>query len=333
MNGKAWRDKPAVKGDNGAVITLENLAEFDMRQTDSAIEYIKKHAKDSKPFFMDVNFMKLHQPTSPNKMFAGKSHLGDYSDSMLELDYNIGRIMDVIRAEAPDTIVIFTADNGAWQDAWPDAGTHPYRGEKGSSFEAGWRVPGIMWAPGKIPAGSVLHEMMSHMDVWPTTAAMVGLTSPTKGETMDNNGKPIYFDGIDNSAYVTGKAKHSARDSWIYIDGETFQGMRADIDNDTRREDRMEVPVDLERHLARTGAEPRRYRFDLQPHHGPLREIRHDVQRRGLDPQPDHVAWPLRWYGQWLGYFRWWISRSRSSTSLSSSIRTSNASQAEPRMI
>jgi arylsulfatase len=224
--------RPAVKGDNGAVITLENLAEFDMRQTDSAIEYIKKHAKDSKPFFMDVNFMKLHQPTSPNKMFAGKSHLGDYSDSVLELDYNVGRIMDVIRAEAPDTIVIFTADNGAWQDAWPDAGTHPYRGEKGSSFEAGWRVPGIMWAPGKIPAGLVLHEMMSHMDVWPSTAAMVGLQSPTKGETLDNSGKPIYFDGIDNSAYVTGKAKHSARDSWIYIDGETFQGMRADIDNE-----------------------------------------------------------------------------------------------------
>jgi arylsulfatase A-like enzyme len=223
--------RPAVKGDNGAVITLENLADFDMRQTDSAIEYIKKHATDSKPFFMDVNFMKLHQPTSPNKMFAGKSHLGDYSDSVLELDYNIGRIMDVIRAEAPDTIVIFTADNGAWQDAWPDAGTHPYRGEKGSSFEAGWRVPGIMWAPGKIPAGLVLHEMMSHMDVWPTTAAMVGLKSPTKGETLDDNGKPIYFDGIDNSDYVTGKAKHSARDSWIYIDGETFQGMRADIDN------------------------------------------------------------------------------------------------------
>jgi arylsulfatase A-like enzyme len=223
---------PAVKGDNGAVITLQNLAEFDMRQTDSAIEYIKKHAKDSKPFFMDINFMKLHQPTSPNKMFAGKSHLGDYSDSVLELDYNIGRIMDVIRAEAPDTIVIFTADNGAWQDAWPDAGTHPYRGEKGSAFEAGWRVPGIMWAPGKIPAGVVLHEMMSHMDVWPTTATMVGLQAPTKGEMMDNNGKPIYFDGIDNSAYVTGKAKHSARDSWIYIDGESFQGMRADIDNE-----------------------------------------------------------------------------------------------------
>ena len=164
------------------MITLENLADFDMRQTDSAIEYIKAHAKSDKPFFMDVNFMKMHQPTSPNKMFAGKSHLGNYSDSMMELDYNIGRIMDVIRAEAPDTIVIITADNGAWQDAWPDAGTNPFRGEKGSPFEAGWRVPGIMWSPGRIPAGQVLHEMMSHMDVWPTTAAMVGLTPPAKGE-------------------------------------------------------------------------------------------------------------------------------------------------------
>jgi arylsulfatase A-like enzyme len=221
--------KPAVKGD---LITLDNLADFDVRQTDSAIAYIKEHAKSDKPFFMDINFMKMHQPTSPNKAFAGKSHLGNYSDSMLELDSNVGRIMDVIRAEAPDTIVIITADNGAWQDAWPDAGTHPFRGEKGSPFEAGWRVPGIMWAPGKIPAGAVYHEMMSHMDVWPTTAAMAGLTPPPHGEWKDNNGKPIFFDGVDNTAYVTGKAEHSARAGWVYVDGENFKGVRADIGGD-----------------------------------------------------------------------------------------------------
>ena len=111
-------------------------------------------------------------------MFEGKSRLGNYSDKLMELDYNVGRVMDEIRADAPDTIVIFTADNGAWQDAYPDAGTSQYRGEKGTPFEAAFRVPGIMWAPGKIPAGAVYPEMMSHMDVWPTTAAMVGLTSP-----------------------------------------------------------------------------------------------------------------------------------------------------------
>ena len=174
--------KPAVKGNNGAVITLENLADFDVRQTDSAVAYIKQHAKDAKPFFMSVNFMGMHQPTSPNKAFQGKSHLGNYSDKMMEMDANIGRIMDAIRAEAPDTIVIHTADNGAWQDAWPDAGTNPFRGEKGTGFEGAFRVPGIMWAPGRIPAGQVLTEMMSHMDVWPTTATMVGLTPPPHGE-------------------------------------------------------------------------------------------------------------------------------------------------------
>ncbi len=216
-------------------ITYDNLPEWDMKLTDSVLGYIKQHAHDDKPFFMDVNFMAQHEPTEPSATFKGKSHLGNYSDKMLEWDYNVGRIMDEIRADAPDTIVILTADNGAWQDAFPNSGTSPFRGEKGTPFEAGWRVPGIMWAPGKIPAGAVYHEMMSHMDVWPTTAAMVGLTPPPH-DWVGNDGKPIYFDGIDNSAYVMGKAPHSARDSWIYIDGETVGAIRRDVspaDGDT----------------------------------------------------------------------------------------------------
>jgi arylsulfatase A-like enzyme len=62
-----------------------------------------------------AHFMKMHNPTNPDPAFRGKSKLGNYSDSMLELDANIGRVMDAIRAEAPNTIVIITADNGAWQ--------------------------------------------------------------------------------------------------------------------------------------------------------------------------------------------------------------------------
>jgi arylsulfatase A-like enzyme len=66
------------------------------------------------------------------------------------------------------TIVIVTADNGAWMDAYPDAGTTPFRGEKGTPFEGGWRVPAIMWWPNHIPAGAVYGEMMSHIDCWST---------------------------------------------------------------------------------------------------------------------------------------------------------------------
>ena len=220
--------KPAVQV---AEITYDYLAEFDVRQANSAIEYIKAHANSDKPFFMDVNFMKMHNPNHPAKAFQGKSHLGNYSDAQLELDDNIGRIMEVVRQIAPNTIVILTADNGAWQDAYPDAGTTPFRGEKGSSFEGGFRVPGLMWWPGKIPAGARYDEMMSHIDAWPTLATMVGLTPPPH-DWKGNDGKGIYFDGIDNSAYIFGKSIHSARDTWVYMDGESFGGIRVDIGGD-----------------------------------------------------------------------------------------------------
>jgi arylsulfatase len=195
--------------------TYDSFATFDTRQTDSAIGYIKAHADADKPFFMDVNFLKMHNPTNSNRAFAGKSHLGDYSDSLMELDYDIGRIMDTIRAKAPNTIVIVTADNGAWLDAYPDAGTTPFRGENGSPFEGGWRVPAIVWWPNHVPAGRQYGEMMSHIDCWATLASMVGLTPPP-ADWVDNNGKGIYFDSIDNSAYILGKADHSARKSWVY---------------------------------------------------------------------------------------------------------------------
>lgn len=215
-------------------IDYASLATFDIRQTDSAVSYIKQHAKDAKPFFMDVNFIKMHNPTNAAPEFRGKSHLGDYSDSLMEMDADIGRIMDEIRVDAPNTIVIVTADNGAWLDAYPDAGTTPFRGEKGSPFEGGWRVPGIIWWPNHIAAGARYDEMMSHIDCWATLAAMVGL-SPPPHDWVGNDGKPIYFDSIDNSAYILGQAPHSARNSWIYIDGEIFEGARADIGGDPQQ--------------------------------------------------------------------------------------------------
>jgi arylsulfatase A-like enzyme len=237
VNMFEWEGETGKPARKVAEITWDYLATFDVRQTDSAIAYIKEHAKSGKPFFMDVNFMKMHNPNNPAPKFAGKSHLGRYSDSVMEMDDNVGRIVDTIRAEAPNTIVVFTADNGAWQDAYPDAGTHPFRGEKGSAFEAGWRVPGIMWWPNHIPQGSQYDEIMSHIDLWSTLSSMSGITPPPHGEWKGNDGKPIYFDSIDNSAYIMGKAKHSARSSWIYIDGENFMGARYDIGGDPNNDD------------------------------------------------------------------------------------------------
>src|SRR6516225_2928292 len=237
VNMYEWEAVAGQPPKRGEYITYDNLATVDVRQTDYAIDYIKRHANDTKPFFMDVNFMKMHNPTNAAPKFAGKSRLGDYSDSLMELDDNIGRVMDAIRTEAPNTIVIVTADNGAWQDAYPDAGTTPFRGEKGTAFEGGWRVPGLMWWPQHIAAGAKYDEMMSHIDLWSTLATMVGLTPPPRGPWVGNDGKPIYFDSIDNSAYILGQAKHSARRSWVYIDGENFMGARVDIAGDPNNPD------------------------------------------------------------------------------------------------
>jgi arylsulfatase A-like enzyme len=233
VNLGEWEGVAGRPATRVGTITYDSMATFDIRQSDSAINYIKQHANDNKPFFMDVNYLKMHNPTNAAPEFRGRSHLGDYSDSLMELDADIGRVMDTIRAEAPNTIVIVTADNGAWMDAYPDAGTTPFRGEKGTPFEAGWRVPGIMWWPGHIPASVQLGEMMSHIDCWATLATMVGLTPPPH-DWVGNDGKGIYFDSIDNSAYVLGRAPHSARTSWVYIDGEVFQGVRADISGDPK---------------------------------------------------------------------------------------------------
>jgi arylsulfatase A-like enzyme len=234
VNRYAWEGVAGQPAKKLEMIDYADLATFDNRQEASAVDYIKKHAKDDKPFFMDVNFMKMHNPTNASPEFAGRTHLGDYSDSVMELDSHVGQVLDALRAEAPNTIVILTSDNGAWQDAYPDAGTTPYRGEKGSAYEGAFRVPALMWWPGKIPAGVQYGEMMSHIDCWATLATMVGLKAPPTGEMKDNNGKPIYFDSIDNSAYILGKAEHSARKSWIYINGETFHAARADIGGDPK---------------------------------------------------------------------------------------------------
>jgi arylsulfatase len=231
VNLGEWEGTAGQPAHMVGTINYEGLATFDIRQTDSAVEYIKQHAKDAKPFFMDVNYIKMHNPTNAAPAFRGKSHLGDYSESLMEMDADIGRVMDEIRTDAPNTIVILTADNGAWLDAYPDAGITPFRGEKGSPFEGGWRVPGIMWWPNHVPAGVQYNEMMSHIDCWAALAAMVGLTPPPH-DWVGNDGKPVYFDSIDNSAYILGHAPHSARTSWIYIDGENLEGVRADIGGD-----------------------------------------------------------------------------------------------------
>jgi arylsulfatase len=198
-----------------STVTEENIAELDMMMTANVLKQLDQYAAGKDPFFMCVNFAKNHQPNLPSKQFAGKSPVGsDYGDAVMEMDYNVGRIMDKLREKGIDknTIVIYTVDNGAWQDVHPDAGYTPFRGSKGTDREGGSRVPAIAWWPGQIEAGSDSHDIVGGLDLMATFASLAGLELPKE----DREGQPIIFDSIDmsNVLFGTGEPK---RDRWFYF--------------------------------------------------------------------------------------------------------------------
>jgi len=181
----------------------------------AGLEFLEKGAKSGQPFFLNINYMKVHQPNMPHPDFVHKSmSKSKYADSVVELDAHVGEIMDKIRELGLDknTLVFYTTDNGAWQDVYPDAGYTPLRGTKGTVREGGNRVPAIAWMPGKIAAGSDSHDIVGGLDLMATFAALAGVKLPEK----DREGQPIIFDSYDMSPLLFGKGK-CARNSWFYF--------------------------------------------------------------------------------------------------------------------
>jgi arylsulfatase A-like enzyme len=188
---------------------------FDSYVEKAALEFLDDAAKSKAPFFINVNFMKVHQPNMPAPEFELKSmSKSKYADSIVELDTRIGRIMDKLRALGLDknTLVFYTTDNGAWQDVYPDAGYTPFRGTKGTEREGGNRVPAIAIWPGKIKADSKNHDIVGGLDLMATFASVAGVTLPTK----DREGQPIIFDSYDISPVLFGTGK-DPRTEWFYF--------------------------------------------------------------------------------------------------------------------
>ena len=189
---------------------------FDSYVEKAALEFLDTAAKDpSKPFFINVNFMKVHQPNMPAPEFEHKSlSKSKYADSVVELDTRIGRIMDKLRALGLDknTLVFYTTDNGAWQDVYPDAGYTPFRGTKGTVREGGNRVPAIVIMPCKIKGGARNHDIVGGLDLMATFAKLGGVELPKN----DRENKPIIFDSYDISPVLFGTGKNP-RKAWFYF--------------------------------------------------------------------------------------------------------------------
>lgn len=210
INGQ-YVDTPVVNGKKGVV----GIPFFDRYVEKASLEYLDRNAKSEQPFFMNINFMKVHQPNMPDPDYKGKSmSKSKYADSVVELDARIGRIMDKVRELGLDknTLVFYTTDNGAWQDVYPDAGYTPFRGTKGTVREGGNRVPAIAWMPGKIAPASTDHSILGGLDLMATFASVAGIKLPVN----DRAEKPITFDSYDMSPVLFGTGK-SERKSWFYF--------------------------------------------------------------------------------------------------------------------
>ncbi|MCF3935368.1 arylsulfatase [Acuticoccus sp. M5D2P5] len=196
----------------------------------AAVEFLEDAAKDkSTPFFINVNFMKNHQPNMPAPEFEGKSiSKSKYADSVVELDARVGNLLEKLDELdlADNTVVFYTVDNGAWQDVYPDAGYTPFRGTKGTVREGGNRVPSIVRWPNKVEGGSVNDDISGGLDLMATFASIAGQDLPTN----DREGEPIIFDSYDMTPVWTGSGP-SPRKEWFYFTENELSPGAVRVDN------------------------------------------------------------------------------------------------------
>ena len=211
-------------------LTKKRMETIDEEITDRAIEWMEKQVKADQPFFMWYNSTAMHFRTHLADKNRGKSGQDDYSDRMFVHDEQIGQILDKLDelGIADNTFIMYSTDNGPENDTWPDGANTPFRSQKDTNWEGGWRVPCLMRWPGQIKPGSVLNGIASHIDMFPTLLAMAGNPDVTKqlldGATVGDKTFKVHLDGYNLIPYLTGEAKESPRNWIMYFsdDGEVM---------------------------------------------------------------------------------------------------------------
>jgi len=205
--GKRMKIKGVMEGKKGSAakevekIDAKRLETLDRDIAQRSADYIKAHANDDEPFFLFTGFAKAHYENFVHPDFVGKSKSGTFGDSMMELDYHAGMILDAVDEAgiAENTLVIWFSDNGPSYQTFPDSGYTPFRGQKGETWEGGVRMPLLARWLGTIPAGVSRDGIMTTMDLFSTFAAMGGGTEPTD-RPMDGNDQTAFMKGDSDSA-------------------------------------------------------------------------------------------------------------------------------------
>ena len=220
----SWANKDGTQRiEDTGPLTKKRMETVDDETSDAAIRFIREAQAAGKPWLVWWSGTRMHFRTHVKPELRGISGQDEYSDGMVEHDMHIGKFLALLDELdiADDTVVFYSTDNGPHMNTWPDAAMTPFRGEKNTNWEGGWRVPAMIRWPGRINAGSVTNEIVHHMDWLPTFAAMAGDADVTerllKGETLGARSYRVHLDGYNVLPLLTGQVDKGPRKEIFYF--------------------------------------------------------------------------------------------------------------------
>ena len=213
------------KIENTGPLTKKRMETCDDDFLASAEEFMKKQNDAGVPFFLWFNTTHMHFRTHEKPELKGQAGRwqSPYHDTMMDHDRVIGELLKLLdkMGIADNTIVMYSTDNGPHCNSWPDAGTTPFRSEKNTNWEGAFRVPAFVRWPGKIPAGSICNEIVSHLDWMPTLLAIAGEPNIKekllKGHKAGKKTFKVHLDGYNLAPLFEGKTKKSERKEFYYF--------------------------------------------------------------------------------------------------------------------
>ena len=215
-------------------LTKKRMETVDEEFTREAIRFLEESKQEGKPFFLWWNSTRMHIWTRLKAASQGKTGLGIYPDGMVEHDAMVGQLLDKLKELGleDNTIVMYSTDNGAEKFTWPDGGQSPFRGEKNTNWEGGYRVPCVIRWPGVIKPGTVLNDIFAHEDMLPTLLAAAG-DSDVKGQLLtgvkvgDKTFK-VHLDGYNITDALAGKSPSPRHEFFYFNDDGSLVGLRYD---------------------------------------------------------------------------------------------------------
>ncbi len=208
--------------ENTGPLSKKRMETIDEEFLGGAKDFIKRNQAAGGPWFCYFNTTRMHIFTHLKPESQGVTGLGTYPDGMVEHDGHVGQMLSLLKelGVENDTIVVYTTDNGAESFTWPDGGTTPFRGEKATNWEGGFRVPCAIRWPGTIKPGSVINDICAHEDFLPTLAAAAGDTDVVdrirKGGKIGDKAFKVHLDGNNLIPFFKGEQKESPREGFMY---------------------------------------------------------------------------------------------------------------------